>query len=113
MTTQLQTIEELQNARAILDGAREHLVNGGLLLFTMDVGTGLTDYIRATTIYQDKWQVLGHLTAAIAVVFDYPLRYRAGNWHLAISGYGFSKTHELANRLADYYGVDTLNTATL
>lgn len=109
MTTKAETLKDLEHARAILDGAREHLGSGGLLLFEIDYGTGLTDYLRAVTIQNGyNRQLVTHLTWAMAKVFGYSLRYKAGNRHLAISGYGYSKQDQLSRELANYYGLDRI-----
>lgn len=114
MTTKSETLKDLEHARAILDGARDHLGSGGLLLFSIDYGTGLTDYLRAVTIL--NWygrEGVSNLTWAMSKVFGYSLRDRAGYYHLAVSGYGFSKQDQLARELADYYGLSDLNHATI
>ena len=104
---------DIERATWTLDKLREHFTGGGLLLVSATYGTGATDYFRATavtayemnTIYTGS-QTTWNLTWAMSKVFGYSLRDRNGYWHLALAGGGYSKPDELAQTLADYYGLD-------
>lgn len=102
--------ENITWAKTLLDGYRDHFRDGGLLLFSIDYGTGLTDYLRAYAVHADKTtgdQCTGNLTWAIGTALGYSLRDRGGRWTLALSGGGYSKSLDVSIALARYYGLDT------
>ena len=111
MATKLEKKQDQQRAREILDLYAEQIQDGTALLFiSQEFGKGLTDYLRVALTYADndgKTQV-AHLTWALAQIFEYSLRDRNGRHYLAISGYGYSKSDEIARSLAFYYGVDRI-----
>lgn len=112
-TTAAERATDLERATWTLDKLREHFTGGGLLLVSVDYGTGATDYLKATavTAYEINtiWngaQTTWNLTWAMAKVFGYSLRDKNGYWHLAMNGGGYSKPHALAYALERYYGLD-------
>lgn len=105
-TTKEDQLADLESAQWILDRQREHFEAGGLLLVSTDYGTGLTDYLKVSAVITENGrQIALSLTWAMAKVFGYRLRDRNGYWHLAVSGYGYSKEDQLARELANYYGL--------
>jgi len=101
--------EDEQRARDILETVREEITSGNaLLLISAELGKGETDYLRALLTYTNKdgRTDYAHLTWAVAKLFGYSLRDRAGYWFIAMGGGGYSKPDEIARALANYYGID-------
>lgn len=109
MATKEETREDLERAEWILNNLREHFSAGGLLLVSVDYGSGLTDYLKVSAVITEHGrQIRRTLTWALAKVFGYSLRDRNGYWNLAVSGYGYSKPDQLARELANYYGLENI-----
>lgn len=107
-TTKQQKLDDLRHAREILEAHREEISNGNaLVLFSAEYGKGLTDYFRVTIAFtrNDGQVTQSHLTWAIAKALGYGLRDRNGYWFVTVSGYGFSKTDQIARDLATFYGI--------
>jgi hypothetical protein len=101
--------EDEQRARDILETVREEITSGNaLLLISAELGKGETDYLRALLTYSNKdgRTDYAHLTWAVAKLFGYSLRERAGYWFIAMGGGGYSKPDEIARTLASYYGIE-------
>lgn len=96
----------LRGAEA-LNEYREHVENG-LLLISVNHGAGMTDYLRVTLVYVDNGRpVTRKLTWAIGHALGYRLpAAMAGDWTLAIGGYGYSKPLDVAISLARFYGLN-------
>lgn len=106
--TKLEKKQDQQRAREILDYYAPQIQDGSaLLVISQEFGKGLTDYLRVALAYNDEKGNIqtAHLTWAIAKIFEYSLRDRNGRHYLAISGYGYSKSDEIARSLAMIYGV--------
>ena len=103
--------EDEQRARDILEQVREEITSGNaLLLISAELGKGETDYLRALLTYSNKdgRTDYAHLTWAVAKLFGYSLRDRAGYWFIAMGGGGYSKPDEIARALANYYGIERI-----
>lgn len=101
--------EDQKIALDILERVREETTSGNaLLLISAELGKGETDYLRALLTYTNKdgRTDSAHLTWALAKVFGYSLRERAGYWFIAMGGGGYSKPDQIARDLANYYGVE-------
>lgn len=101
--------EDEQRAREILETVREEITSGNaLLLISAELGKGETDYLRALLTYTNKdgRTDYAHLTWAVAKLFEYSLRDRAGYWYIAMGGGGYSKPDEIARALANFYGIE-------
>ncbi len=110
LTKAQQKQQDTEHALYILEGVRATLTApDGLLIISADYGKGMTDYFRvAVQTKTTGTGYLSHLTWAIAKQFGYTLKDKDGRWHLAISGYGFSKSDEIARTLANFYGVERI-----
>jgi hypothetical protein len=103
--------EDQKIALDILERVREETTSGNaLLLISAELGKGETDYLRALLTYTNKdgRTDSAHLTWALAKVFGYSLRERAGYWFIAMGGGGYSKPDEIARALANYYGIERI-----
>ena len=109
-TTAAERAADIERGKWILEELRGHFTSGGLLLVSANNGTGSTDYFRLIAVQTDSTMASGqsvwHLTWAMSKVFGYAARDRHGWWTLAIGGGGYSKSDQLANDLAGYYGLD-------
>lgn len=111
MTTKQEKIKDLEQALDTLNRLEQDIKDGkSLLLISEEQGKGLTDYLRVTLAHPSCCNgiTVSHLTWAIAKAFGYSLRERNGYWYLAISGYGFSKSYEVADSLAKHYGLERI-----
>jgi hypothetical protein len=107
MTT---TTEKREQERMAIDALNEyrHHVENGLLLMSVNHGSGLTDYIRVTLAYTTDTGRVATLNLSWAI--GHALGYRlplsmAGGHRLAVSGYGYSKPLDVAINLARFYGL--------
>ena len=83
-------------------------VENGLLLMSVNRGSGMTDYIRVVLAYtDDNGQVTtSNLTWAIGHALGYRLpTSMAGAWQIAVNGYGYSKPLDVSISLARFYGL--------
>lgn len=111
MKTAQEKREDFAIATDTLERYREEITSGSaLVMFSFEAGKGLTDYLRVSLLFNNKENkiLLANLTWAIGCALGYSLRDRSGYWFLAIRGYGFSKTDEVARALANYYGIDRI-----
>lgn len=111
MTTKQERLKDLELALETLDRLADNVKNGkSLLLISQEPGKGLTDYLRVTMAHpsSNDGVAISHLTWAIAKAFGYTLRERNGYRYLAIGGYGYSKSYEVADSLAKYYGLERI-----
>ena len=109
MKTAEEKREDFAIATNTLERYREEITSGSaLIVFSFEQGKGLTDYVRVSLLFNNKENkiLLAHLSWAIGIALGFSLRDRNGYWFLAIRGYGFSKTDEVARALASYYGID-------
>lgn len=109
--TKQQKLDDFKHAREILESHRAEIVSGNaLVLFSAEFGKGLTDYFRVTVAFtrNDGQVTQSHLTWAIAKALGYGLRDRNGYWFIPVSGYGFSKSDQIARDLAAFYGLSSV-----
>lgn len=110
-TTKAEKLADLAIAKDHLDHYREDITSGNaLVMIAADYGKGLTDYFRVQIFYTGGDQEVrnSHLTWAIAKACGYTLRERNGYHFIAINGGNFSKTGDIADSLARFYGVDRI-----
>lgn len=109
MNTKTERQADTERALYSLEQVRESLsAPTGLLIIGAKYGKGETDYFRIAIQRIDTYSgesFLDNLTWAFAKAFGYRLVDKNGQWHLAIHGGNFSKADELAQRLANFYGV--------
>jgi hypothetical protein len=100
-------LEKVTNATRQLREWESHIRgDSALLLISETEGKGFTDYYRAYLFFVDSERIQRtELTWAIAQVSGYALKDLGGSWHLAISGGGFDKRHEIARMLENHYGI--------
>ena len=115
MTTTAEKKQDLKIALDTLERYSADIVDGGaLVLISEEYGKGETDYFRVFLTYQGENKTeLSHLTWAVAKVFGYTLRDRAGRWFIAMGGGGFSKSYEIARSLESYYKLDRIKYETI
>ena len=99
--------KKLINAQNQLREWESHIKgDSALLLISETQGKGFTDYYRAYLFFVESERIQRtELTNAIAQVSGYALKDLGGSWHLAISGGGFDKRHEIARMLENHYGI--------
>lgn len=100
--------EQTTWAMTLLEGQRARITAPeSQLIISQTLGTGLTDYLRVFLVFTDAAGRVqtDNLTWGLGHALGYSLRDRAGQWHLAISGYGYSKPLDVAIALARFYGL--------
>lgn len=110
MTTTTEKKQDLATALDTLERYRPEVVSGNaLFIINTDYGQGMTDYLRVTIAYTKEGKTeLSHLTWHTAKAFGYRLKDRSGQWFISMSGYGYSKSYEIALALANFYNLDQI-----
>ena len=103
--------QRLQNAKHQLDAWADMVKGKHLLLISQRNGTGLTSYLKAVLLWTNEHGTIERteLQWALAVVYEYRLKDLDGEWHLAMSGYGYDKRYEIVRLLENYYGIAGMN----
>ena len=110
MATTAEKKRDQATALTMLEAYRPEVVSGNaLFLISTEYGQGMTDYLKVSIAYTKEGKTeVSHLTWHTAKAFGYRLKDRSGYWFISISGYGYSKSYEIALALANFYNVEKI-----
>lgn len=108
MATATEKKQDLALALDTLERYRQEVTSeNALFLISTEYGKGETDFLQVQIVYSQNGKTeISHLTWHTAKAFGYRLKDRSGRWFLALGGGGYSKSYEVADSLARFYGVE-------